>query len=201
MLERIEHRLAGQSSAEQFGKGTRRHCQVAMYARQRDAQQYRHRRHGRRHGRGQIACSPRKTPACMFVTIFVACSTCRAGCCATATRGTTRPICCSAPGRAANTAGGTGIPFGIDPTNAAFVSMKPCSVPATRCSSTATGSRGLSIPKARTFGTGRLEAAVETGRGGSAAELVAGVSRRNRGFREGADQSDDITALALVLEP
>jgi len=51
------------------------------------------------------------------------------------------------------------------------------------------------------FGTARLEATLEAGRGGSAAELVAGVLGATAAFAAGADRSDDITALALVLRP
>jgi serine phosphatase RsbU (regulator of sigma subunit) len=48
------------------------------------------------------------------------------------------------------------------------------------------------------FGTARLEAALEAGHGTSAADLVAGVMAATLAFTAGADQSDDITCLALV---
>jgi sigma-B regulation protein RsbU (phosphoserine phosphatase) len=51
------------------------------------------------------------------------------------------------------------------------------------------------------FGVERLEAALEAGRGGSAAELVAGILAATAGFAAGVDQSDDITCLALVFRP
>ena len=51
------------------------------------------------------------------------------------------------------------------------------------------------------FGTARLEAALEAGRGSGAAELVGGVLRATAAFAAGADQSDDITCLALVFRP
>ena len=38
-------------------------------------------------------------------------------------------------------------------------------------------------------------------RGGSAAELVSGVLAATAAFAAGADQSDDITCLALVFRP
>ena len=38
-------------------------------------------------------------------------------------------------------------------------------------------------------------------RGGSAAELVGGVLEATAAFADGADQSDDITCLALVFRP
>lgn len=49
------------------------------------------------------------------------------------------------------------------------------------------------------FGTARLEAALEAGRGVGAADLTAGVLAATAAFAADADQSDDITCLALVL--
>jgi serine phosphatase RsbU (regulator of sigma subunit) len=54
---------------------------------------------------------------------------------------------------------------------------------------------------AEEFGTARLEAALEAGRGSSAAQLVEGVLTATAAFADGAMQSDDITCLALVYEP
>ena len=51
------------------------------------------------------------------------------------------------------------------------------------------------------FGSARLEAALRAVRGGSAAELVSGVLEATTVFADGADQSDDITCLALVFRP
>jgi phosphoserine phosphatase RsbU/P len=51
------------------------------------------------------------------------------------------------------------------------------------------------------FGNARLEAALEAGRHGGATELVRGVLAATTAFAAGADQSDDITCLALVLRP
>ena len=61
----------------------------------------------------------------------------------------------------------------------------------------ATGSPRLSIRR-QGIGTVRLEAALEGGRGGSAAELVDGVLGATASAAD-ADQSDDITCLALVF--
>jgi len=96
--------------------------------------------------------------------------------------------------------GGTGIPFGIDaempyridetvlrPGDAVFLFSDGISE--------AFDTAGAE------FGAARLEAALEAARGGSAAELVAGVLGATAAFAAGADQSDDITALALVLQP
>jgi serine phosphatase RsbU (regulator of sigma subunit) len=48
------------------------------------------------------------------------------------------------------------------------------------------------------FGTARLEAALEARRGAGAADLAAGVLAAALAFTAGAEQSDDITCLALV---
>jgi serine phosphatase RsbU (regulator of sigma subunit) len=51
------------------------------------------------------------------------------------------------------------------------------------------------------FGTGRLETSIEAARGRSAAELVARIIGDATDFAAGAEQSDDITCLALVFRP
>lgn len=56
-------------------------------------------------------------------------------------------------------------------------------------------------PTGEEFGTARLEAALETGRGRSARELIGGVLRATEAFAAGAEQSDDITCLALRFRP
>ncbi len=57
-------------------------------------------------------------------------------------------------------------------------------------------------PDSEEFGTARLEAALEAafrgGRGQGAAALVGDILAATTGFAAGAEQSDDITALALV---
>ncbi|HWB49810.1 MAG TPA: SpoIIE family protein phosphatase [Stellaceae bacterium] len=53
-------------------------------------------------------------------------------------------------------------------------------------------------PDAEEFGTERLEAALETARGGAAAAVVGAVLAATGSFAAGAEQSDDITALALA---
>jgi sigma-B regulation protein RsbU (phosphoserine phosphatase) len=49
------------------------------------------------------------------------------------------------------------------------------------------------------FGTARLEAALEAARGKGAAGLVADILAATAAFAAGAEQSDDITTLALVF--
>jgi sigma-B regulation protein RsbU (phosphoserine phosphatase) len=53
-------------------------------------------------------------------------------------------------------------------------------------------------PAEEEFGTARLEAALEAARGKSAAQLVEDVLAAATAFAAGAEQSDDITALALI---
>jgi sigma-B regulation protein RsbU (phosphoserine phosphatase) len=55
--------------------------------------------------------------------------------------------------------------------------------------------------KGEEFGTARLEAALEAGRGRGAAELIAGIVAATNTFADGAEQSDDITCLALLFQP
>jgi sigma-B regulation protein RsbU (phosphoserine phosphatase) len=56
-------------------------------------------------------------------------------------------------------------------------------------------------PEGNEFGTGRLEKALEAASGHSAAELVARIIADTTAFAAGAEQSDDITCLALVFRP
>jgi len=51
------------------------------------------------------------------------------------------------------------------------------------------------------FGNARLEAALASRRGRSSADLVADVLKATHAFATGAEQSDDITCLALVYRP
>jgi len=53
-------------------------------------------------------------------------------------------------------------------------------------------------PDGEELGTERLEAALEAARGTDAAGVVAAVLAATTAFAAGAEQSDDITALALV---
>jgi len=99
-----------------------------------------------------------------------------------------------------DTLGATGIPFGID-------SEMPYSIdetvlgPGDALILFSDGITEAFDAAGREFGTARLEAALEAGRGGSAAELVRGVLGATAAFATGADQSDDITCLALVFRP
>jgi serine phosphatase RsbU (regulator of sigma subunit) len=56
-------------------------------------------------------------------------------------------------------------------------------------------------PQGDEFGTARLEAALSEMRGRSAAAMVGNVLSATTAFAAGSEQSDDITALALVYRP
>jgi len=96
--------------------------------------------------------------------------------------------------------GGTGIPFGID-AEMPYRIDETVIQPGDALFLFSDGITEAFDTAGAEFGTGRLEAALEAARGGSAAELVAGVLGATAAFAAGADQSDDITALALVLQP
>ncbi len=137
--------------------------------------------------------------ACMFVTIFLGVLDLSNGALRYCNAGHNPPYLLRAGG-GRDTLGGTGIPLGID-------AEMPYRIDDTVLH---TGdalflfSDGITEAfdtEGAEFGTARLEAALEAARGGSAAELVAGVLGATAAFAAGADQSDDITALALVLQP
>jgi serine phosphatase RsbU (regulator of sigma subunit) len=92
----------------------------------------------------------------------------------------------------------TGIPFGVDED-------MPYRVAETRLFPGDTlflfsdGITEAFNPDAEEFGNARLEAALDAARGKDAATLVADVLAATAAFVDGAEQSDDITALALVF--
>ena len=137
--------------------------------------------------------------ACMFVTIFCGVLDLSSGVLRYCNAGHNPPYLLRAQG-GRDTLGGTGIPFGIDadmPHRIDETVLRPGDT----LFLYSDGITEAFDTEGAEFGTARLEAALEAGRGGSAAELVAGVLGATAAFTEGADQSDDITALALVLEP
>jgi sigma-B regulation protein RsbU (phosphoserine phosphatase) len=91
----------------------------------------------------------------------------------------------------------TGIPFGV-------MEDVPYRIAETRFSSGdalflfSDGITEAFNPEGEEFGTERLEAVIEAARGANAAGLVAAVLAATTAFAAGAEQSDDITALALV---
>ena len=91
----------------------------------------------------------------------------------------------------------TGIPFGIDedmPYRIAETRLQPGDT----LFLYSDGITEAFNPAEEEFGTTRLEVALEAARGKAAAELVADVLAAATIFAAGAEQSDDITVMALV---
>jgi phosphoserine phosphatase RsbU/P len=91
----------------------------------------------------------------------------------------------------------TGIPFGVDgdlPYRVAETRLAPGDV----LFLFSDGITEAFNPEGEEFGAARLEAALAAARGHDAAALVAGVLDATRAFAADAEQSDDITVLALV---
>jgi len=137
--------------------------------------------------------------ACMFVTIFLGVLDLSSGALRYCNAGHNPPYLLRANG-GRDTLGGTGIPFGID-AEMPYRIDETVLQPGDALFLFSDGITEAFDTEGTEFGTARLEAALEAGRGGSAAELVAGVLGATAAFAAGADQSDDITALALVLQP
>jgi len=136
--------------------------------------------------------------ACMFVTIFLGVLDLSSGVLRYCNAGHNPPYLLRADG-GRDTLGGTGIPFGID-AEMPYRIDETVIQPGDALFLFSDGITEAFDTAGAEFGTGRLEAALEAARGGSAAELVAGVLGATAAFAAGADQSDDITALALVLQ-
>ena len=137
--------------------------------------------------------------ACMFVTIFHGVLDLQSGVLRYCNAGHNPPYVLRAQG-GRDPLGGTGIPFGID-ADMPYSIAETVLHPGDTLFLYSDGITEAFDAAGAEFGSARLEAALEAGRGGSAAELVAGVLGATAAFAAGADQSDDITALALVLNP
>jgi len=96
--------------------------------------------------------------------------------------------------------GATGIPFGID-ADMPYEIGESVLCPGDALFLFSDGITEAFDAAGTEFGTARLETALDGGRGKSAAELVAGVLAATAAFAAGAEQSDDITCLALVFRP
>jgi sigma-B regulation protein RsbU (phosphoserine phosphatase) len=137
--------------------------------------------------------------ACMFVTLFHGVLDLKSGVFRYCNGGHNPPYLMRAGG-GYQTLGLTGIPFGIDPE-------EPCRIEEIRLlPGDALFLFSDGIPEAldaagEEFGNARLASALEARRGGSAAQLLGGVLEATAAFAAGADQSDDITCLALVFRP
>jgi phosphoserine phosphatase RsbU/P len=94
----------------------------------------------------------------------------------------------------------SGIPFGIDPDMSCQI--EECRLcPGDRLFLFSDGITEAFDPQGEEFGAARLEAALAAAGGGSAADIVGGVLAATAAFAAGAEQSDDITCLALVFRP
>jgi serine phosphatase RsbU (regulator of sigma subunit) len=91
----------------------------------------------------------------------------------------------------------TGIPFGIDPDRSYAIAETLLAAGDTLFMFT-DGITEAADPSDSLFGDDRLEHILERERGRTAAELVAKVIEATTEFAVGAEQSDDITCLALV---
>ncbi len=137
--------------------------------------------------------------ACMFVTLFHGVLDLSSGVLRYCNAGHNPPYLLRAGG-GHDTLRLTGIPFGID-AEMPYRIDETVLHPGDALFLFSDGVTEAFDTEGAEFGTARLEAALEAGRGGSAAELVAGVLGATAAFAAGAAQSDDITCLALVLRP
>jgi phosphoserine phosphatase RsbU/P len=137
--------------------------------------------------------------ASMFVTLFHAVLDLSSGVLRYCNAGHNPPYLMRVQG-GRETLGATGIPFGIDAEMPYFID-ETVLAPGDMLFLFSDGITEAFDIAGTEFGTVRLEEALEAGRGGGAAELVRGVLAATNAFVAGADQSDDITCLALVFQP
>jgi phosphoserine phosphatase RsbU/P len=139
--------------------------------------------------------------ACMFVTLFHGVLDLTSGVLRYCNAGHNPPHLLRARGRRRRrTLPATGIPLGIDPDLPPRVAQTVLR-PGDGLFLFSDGITEAFDAAGNAFGTARLEAALASGRGKSAAQLVAGVLGATTAFVAGAEQSDDITCLALVFRP
>jgi len=134
--------------------------------------------------------------ACMFVTMFHGVFDLTTGLLRYCNAGHNPPYLLRADG-GRETLKATGIPFGIDPERPyriAEISL----VPGDALFLFSDGITEAFSPAGEIFGEPRLERALDGARGRGAAEMVAEVIGATDEFAAGAEQSDDITCLALV---
>lgn len=137
--------------------------------------------------------------ASMFVTMFHGVLDLSSGVLRYCNAGHNPPYLLHAQG-GRTTLNATGIPFGIDP-DMPYRIAETVIEPGDTLFLFSDGITEAFNPEGEEFGTARLEAALENGRNRGAAELVAGVLGATRAFTGTAEQSDDITCLALVFRP
>ncbi len=135
--------------------------------------------------------------ACMFVTMFHGVLDLASGVLRYCNAGHNPPYLVRVQG-GHERLGLTGVPFGIEPETPYRID-EVALLPGDALFLYSDGITEAFDAAGEEFGTTRLEAALEAGRGAGAADLVAGVLAATAAFAAGADQSDDITCLALVL--
>ena len=134
--------------------------------------------------------------ACMFVTMFHGVLDLTTGLLRYCNAGHNPPYLLRAAG-GRETLKATGIPFGIDPDRPYQIAeISLASGDALLLFSD--GITEAFSPTGEIFGEARLERVLDSARGHGAAELVAGVIGATDEFAAGAEQSDDITCLALT---
>src|SRR5579884_4200831 len=126
----------------------------------------------------------------MFVTVFYGVLDLRTGVLRYCNAGHNPPYLLRVAG-GRTTLRATGIPFGIEAERPYRIEETVLS-PGDSLFLFSDGINESFDAAGREFGTGQLEAAVEAGRGSSAAEIVKTVLDATRGFAAGAEQSDDI---------
>jgi phosphoserine phosphatase RsbU/P len=135
--------------------------------------------------------------ASMFVTLFHGILDLSSGALRYCNAGHNPPYLLRAQG-GRDTLGATGIPFGID-AEMPYCIDETVLRPGDTLFLFSDGITEAFNTAGEEFGNARLEAALEAGRGDSAAGLVAAVLGATGAFAAGADQSDDITCLALAF--
>ena len=137
--------------------------------------------------------------ASMFVTAFHGVIDLKTGALRYCNAGHNPPYVLRATGER-ETLKATGIPFGVDedmPYRIAETQL----LPGDSLFLFSDGITEAFNPEGEEFGTARLEAALEAARGKGAAALVSDILEATQAFAAGAEQSDDITLLALVYDP
>jgi phosphoserine phosphatase RsbU/P len=134
--------------------------------------------------------------ACMFVTMFHGVFDLASGVLRYCNAGHNPPYLLRAAG-GRQTLKATGIPFGVD-GDMPYGTAEAVLAPGDTLFLFSDGITEAFDPAGEIFGEARLEAALENGRGHDAATLVGEVLAATTEFAAGAEQSDDITCLALV---
>jgi serine phosphatase RsbU (regulator of sigma subunit) len=137
--------------------------------------------------------------AAMFVTVFHGVVDLSSGALRYCNAGHNPPYLLRAAG-GHETLGATGVPLGVDhdlPYRIGEIALHP----GDRLFLYSDGISEAFDEAGEAFGTARLETALEAARAGSAADLVGAVLDATTAFVGGAEQSDDITCLALAFRP